>query len=264
MNRPGEVNIRVVFASEDVPGLEALELLVDGLSPLLKEYSRVLVGEEVDWDISKLSFSSIGLGVYPNQRTKPHLEDPLRNMSRRFVHDLTVLESGMSAETTILGSDTRLWRKWIQLVTTENIKMVEVESEGSSATLTANGAGSVDIPRLPGAVVDSVRGTIQGVNFSSGTYFTLHRESDNRPIRCYFPERMEEPVVANLRKKVSVTGKVRYDASGEYQSITVTLPPRRLRGRGDAPRIVDLVGITSGFRSDESIADSDREATSVR
>lgn len=263
MNRPGEVNLKVLFADGSAPSLETLGLLVDGLLPLLNEYGKSFFGEELKWDISTLSFSSIGLGVYPDQTKKPHIDEFLCNMSRRFVQDLAAIEGGLSIESTATGHDVRLWRKWILLLADQDVSRVEVESDGVAATLTAAGVGSMEVPRPAGAVVDTVRGTIQGVNFSNGTYFTLHREADNRPVRCYFAENMGESVIDGLRKRVSVTGRVKRDASGEYTSMSVTLPPRLLRSGTSMPRIADLVGIAKDL-SLVRILDEPEETRSVR
>lgn len=263
MKHPGEVNLRVVFADGDAPSLDALGLLLDGLEPLLKEYAKAYIGEPLKWDISQLKVGSINLGIFPEQKSRPHLEDPLRNMSKRFISDLEILESSGSADSTILGMDPRAWSRWVQLIKQDNVIRVEIESEGQSAILTPAGAGSLELPRAPGMFVDSVRGVIQGVIFSTGNYFTLHRERDNHPIRCYFPERMADEIIPVLRKRVIVTGRVRRDSSGEWQSLTITVPPRKLRTGSEIPKVADLVGIAPDLVVTDIFGDREPEAESV-
>lgn len=258
MDKPGELNLRVEFEPDRKPSLEALDLFVSALRPVLNEYTKEYTEDALEWDVSDLRFESIGLGIFPGRSEAPLLDEPLTRMSKRFVCDLERLEAGSDPREILPGSSYKLWSKWLKLLTQEEVVALQVSTHGASATLTPTGAGSFNMRREPERVVDTVQGIIQGVNFSQGTYFTLHRKIDNKAVRCHFPLTMEQAVVPLLRKNVSVTGVLQKSPTDETETLTVTIPPRQLRDKHEIPRIAELLGIAPDLKIDTVVEPRER------
>lgn len=258
MNNPGELNLRVMLADDLSPSLETLELFVNALQPVLAEYAQECTGENLKWDVSSLRFESIGIGVYPDRSATPLLDEPLENMSRRIVSDLGDLENGKNPRDVLPGSSYRQWSKWLKLLKSDEVRCIHVKTQEVSATLTPSGAGAYEMKLMRERVIDTLEGVIQGINFSSGTYFTLHRRSDNKAVRCHFPLEMEEQVKPLLREAVAVTGVLHVSTTDDTETLHITLPPRKIRDRSEIPRIADLLGIAPKLRIETVIESQGR------
>ena len=81
--------------------------------------------------------------------------------------------------------------------------------------------------------------------------FNVYHSITNKAVKCSLPEELEHRVIDSLGKRVSVTGTVSYNATGEPLSVEVS-KIRVLKERGDLPSIEDVLGLAPDFTGELS------------
>lgn len=244
MEHPSELRLDVHFKDNDSIPLDALTVIVSALESLLHEYESVYLEEtDVSWNISTLGLASIDVGITPQIRSDSRALHEVARMTQQFVRDARSLETGSAPEEILPGNASRAWIRWMRLFRAGTVTTFSLRTENESALMTREGAGSLELSSERQLVFDTLRGTLNGVNFAGANYFTLYRIEGGRALRCYFPDELQTDVIAALRKRVDVSGRVRTNSAGEYQSMRIDSPPRILRSESEIPRVRDLVGI---------------------
>jgi len=113
-------------------------------------------------------------------------------------------------------------RELIRVQDGKSISTVQVRRSRSRVTL--NQKVLLNIERLLGgtlAEVGAIEGKLEMVSFHGGLQVGVWEFLNNRMVRCNVPPRLEAQVMTALKKRVSITGRIRYKASGEPVSIDV-------------------------------------------
>jgi hypothetical protein len=88
----------------------------------------------------------------------------------------------------------------------------------------------------------TIEGDLLALNIKGRLKFSVYETLTDKPVTCFFPDKMFSEVVAAIRKRVSAYGKISYKKNGEPKSIEIeelnVFPPE-----DELPRFSDMIGI---------------------
>ena len=103
-----------------------------------------------------------------------------------------------------------------------SVSRIEFSSNGTAANIVPSRV-SEQVDRILGAghvEYGSLEGTLEAINVHNTRTVTIWESLSRLAVRCWFPEEYEEAVSRLLRRRVRISGLVRYFADGRPQKIT--------------------------------------------
>jgi hypothetical protein len=194
----------------------------------------------VRWEVAVLEKNSPAvIGVFGEAIQRRNMPPPPDDFPERV--QTAFLEStarlSFEAKRTNLVSDSALQR--FQVLANQSKRMGEI------AVYTTDEQTLENISRLTQPKtksVGSVLGKLDTISVHHANEIRVWDENTNRPVRCRYPNELEETVKSSLRERVLVSGVVSYNAFGQATAVDVaTLVPY---GRNeDLPTIEQMVGL---------------------
>lgn len=178
---------------------------------------------------------------------------------RMVVAGLERMEEGEDPSDVFSPEAAEAARLLVRPLLSERLARIVVRNAEREVALTRLGAGRHQEPPARLRSIGSVEGELKAVSFSEARpFFSVYRAGGGRAVKCYFDEgRFLEQVLALLRQRVLVSGRISRTDDGMPLTVTDVRTVRRLGGTR-LPQPADLIGIdpelTEGFSSEEWLA----------
>jgi|SRR5215213_7908717 len=197
---------------------------VDAFFDLVNEVATAVTGESktIDWIVS-VKPGSIDLAASGEPRKPSAPVTPVTRVVHAVYSGFQELAK-KAPERPEYFSDTALekTRELIRLQDGKGVSTVQIRRSRNRVTL--NQKVLINIERLLGgslAEIGAIEGKLEMVSFHGGFQAGVWESLTNRMVRCNVPSRLEPQVMTALKKRVSITGRIRYRPSGEPVSIDV-------------------------------------------
>lgn len=236
-------------------GLAAFATAVGGWAELVRRVTLEESGARplVHWVVQDLRVGSTHVELAPmlvptTREEQGEAERVQRAVPKIVVGGLERVERGEDPSEVFSPEAAEQVRIAIRPLLDEKIAWILVHDAEREVGLTREGAGRRQEPPARLWSIGSVEGELKAVSFAeTRPFFSLYRSSGGRAVRCHFDEgRFLDQVLANLRQRVLVAGRLTRATDGQSLAVTDVQTIRRLGG-GSLPQPVDLLGIDPGM-----------------
>lgn len=213
MSQDSEIKVIVDGKRKGIP-YASFNTVLSNMVGILKSLAHQVdtAGGDISWRIVSASMNSpLEMTIIPVSRKRPTLG---RRVSREYIQGMQALEQGHPDRSLFSGEDMKLAKRMVNVLN-DGVRSLVFESPVHGfVKATQHLAANVDAfyEKLYRYEMTSFRGRLENVNTHADDYhFEIFDILTDHRITCRFEEEDIERVGANLRKRVYVYGRAKYE-----------------------------------------------------
>lgn len=232
-----------------VPVVKFLEALGDWVDALRLTGRQVLPKRRptVEWLLTEVNPGSAvaRLDPFPTTTDGPFVA---AQSVQRNVRALRAIQAGEDTNPFVGQLALKPLTKLVHAVDRGELPPIRIVRGPLFAEIAPRDDSDADRSRLFPAL-GSIEGVLTGVSFAANpASFVVRDRLDKILVTCYFdPDRFYDDVVQNLRRRVSISGRVTRRSNGIPVFVTDVQEIHRFPDRSELPQPIDIIGIDPDF-----------------